>query len=425
MTGILSLPSMARFTKKTTLYRSLFLLWISLLALGVAPTALPAQSSDYFPGRVWETRSPEEVGMRAADIEAAIRFAVENESQYPRDLEQTHYLGFGREPFGYPVGPFKTRGEPTGLIIRHGYIVAQWGEPDRVDMTFSVTKTFLSSTVGLAFDRGMIDNLNEPVYLSMAPVVPYRRTLPADKSDSHGEPDVLQLFESDHNRQITWDHLLRQTSDWQGTLWGKPDWADRPQGDPTTWQTRERHQPGTVYKYNDVRVNLLALTATNLWRRPLPQVLREYIMAPIDASPTWRWHGYENSWIVLDGQVVQVVSGGGHWGGGMFINAYDQARLGYLTLHRGKWKDRQILSEEWVAMALTPGPANQGYGFMNWFLNTDQERYPSAPASAFAHLGAGTNMVYVDPENDLVIVARWIEGSATDGLIQRVLAALE
>jgi hypothetical protein len=61
---------------------------------------------------------------------------------------------------------------------------------------------------------------------------------------------------------------------------------------------------------------------------------------------------------------------------------------------------------------------------MNWFLNTDRRLLPSAPASAFAHLGNGTNMIYVDAENDLVIVARWIENRATDGLVQRVLASL-
>jgi CubicO group peptidase (beta-lactamase class C family) len=49
------------------------------------------------------------------------------------------------------------------------------------------------------------------------------------------------------------------------------------------------------------------------------------------------------------------VSGGGHWGGGMFINAYDMARFGYLFLRNGKWKDRQIVSEKWIQMARTPG----------------------------------------------------------------------
>jgi CubicO group peptidase (beta-lactamase class C family) len=172
-----------------------------------------------------------------------------------------------------------------------------------------------------------------------------------------------------------------------------------------------------------VRVNVLALAALSVWRRPLPEVLREHVMDPIGASPTWRWYGYDNSWVVLDGRAVQSVSGGGHWGGGMFISARDQARFGYLTLRRGRWRDRQILSEAWVKRALTPTPAQPTYGFMNWFLNTDRKQWPSAPATAFAHLGNGTNIVYVDPDHDLVAVVRWIENGAVDGFLQRLLAA--
>ena len=99
-----------------------------------------------------------------------------------------------------------------------------------------------------------------------------------------------------------------------------------------------RNKPGTAYKYNDTRVNVLALAALNVWRRPLPQVLKENIMDPIGASNTWRWFGYENSWIVLDGSLVQSVTGGGHFGGGMYINAYDMGRFGYLTLHMASGK---------------------------------------------------------------------------------------
>src|SRR2546422_3483640 len=108
----------------------------------------------------------------------------------------------------------------------------------------------------------------------------------------------------------------------------------------------------------------------------------------------------------------------------MWISAWDQARFGYLTLRRGRWQDRQLLSEAWVKMSLTPTPAEPGYGFMNWFLNTGRKFVPSAPESSFVHLGAGTNMIYVDPENDLVVVARWIDRGAMDGLVQRVLASL-
>jgi len=381
----------------------------------------------YFPGPTneWIHKSASEVGLNADSISSAISYAQESESSGERNLEINHYLnGFGREPYGDGVGPFKTRGVQTGIIIKDGYIIAEWGEPERVDMTFSVTKSFLSSTIGMAYDRGMITNINDPVDKYMAPIIPLQSARGNDRAHHLGDPMVIEPFKSAHNSKITWDHLLRQTSDWQGSLWGKPDWADRPSGERSEMIKRDRVEPGTVYEYNDTRVNLLALAGTNIWRKPLQVVLKELLMDPIGATATWRWMGYENSWIIMDGQAVEIPSGGGHWGGGMFINAYDQARFGYLTMCRGKWKGQQILSDEWVSMALTPTKANTSYGYMNWFLNTDKKMLPSAPESSFFHLGAGTNMVYVDPEHSIVIVARWIKRDAMDGIVRRVLNAL-
>jgi CubicO group peptidase (beta-lactamase class C family) len=373
-----------------------------LLALQVA-----AQQSPYYPGPrdQWDRRSPAQVRMDAKLVDDAIAFARANESKAPRDLELNHYTTFGREPYGEATGPLKPRGDMTGIIIRHGYIVSEWGEPERVDMTFSVTKSFVSTTVGLALDRSLIGSLNDRV----------------KRYVTTGE------FDSGHNSKITWDHLLRQTSDWEGTLWGKPDWADRPPSNQPLldYRNRKRNEPGTSYKYNDTRVNVLALASLHVWRRPLPQVLKEHVMDPIGASNTWRWYGYKDSWINMDGVMVQSVSGGGHFGGGMWISARDLARFGLLTLRRGKWKDKRILSEEWVKMALAPTPVQPTYGFMNWYLNTDRKLWPSAPATSFAHIGAGRNMVYVDPQNDLVIVLRWIEDKATDEFLKRILAAIQ
>ena len=374
----------------------------------------------YFPGAgaAWEHRSARQVGLDSTRIAAAIAFAISSEVKNPRSMEENHYRTFGREPYGGAVGPFRDRGDATGVILRHGYIVAEWGDPERVDMTHSVTKSFLSSVVGLAYDRHLIRTLDDPVYGYVGPV-PALAGGPGTSTVT-----LLDLFATPHNRGITWDHMLRQVSDWEGTLWGKPEWADRPTGDPAQWRTRDRVAPGSAYEYNDVRVNALALATLQVWRRPLPSVLREYIMEPISASTTWQWLGYETSWVVMDGEAVQSVSGGGHWGGGLFINAHDMARFGYLTLRRGKWKDRQILSDEWVTRALTPTPAQPTYGFMNWFLNTDRKYLPSAPASLFIHVGNGTNVIIVDPEHDIVAVVRWIENGAVDGFVQRLLAAL-
>jgi hypothetical protein len=110
----------------------------------------------YYPGpdEKWERRTAQQVGMDPARLNEAIAFAVANETKTPRNLELAHYQSIGREPFDDGIGPFKERGDPTGVILRQGYIVAEWGDPHRVDMTFSVTKSFLSTTVGLALDRG-------------------------------------------------------------------------------------------------------------------------------------------------------------------------------------------------------------------------------------------------------------------------------
>jgi CubicO group peptidase (beta-lactamase class C family) len=142
-------------------------------------------------------------------------------------------------------------------VVRRGYLVAEWGDPRRVDMTFSVTKSFLSTVVGVAYDRRMIRSLDEPVAAYMAPVA---RSTGAAARPAAERPALLEPFDTPHNRRLTWDHMLRQVSDWEGTLWGKPEWADRP-GEPSTWATRARVPAGQAYEYNDVRVNALALAA--------------------------------------------------------------------------------------------------------------------------------------------------------------------
>lgn len=381
------------------------------------------QAEAYYPEKEWLYKKPSEVNVDPVTLRQAVDFAIASETKNPRSMEENHYRTFGKEPYGDAIGPMKERGEPTGLIIKNGYIITKWGDPNRVDMSHSITKSFLSTVVGLAYDKGLIRDIKDTVRNYVAPIKIYSPYTIENKADEFGKEQLHFLFETPHNRKITWDNLLRQTSDWEGTLWGKPDWADRPGDNPAEWLTRSRHTPGSVYEYNDVRVNVLALSALNLWRTPLPKVLKENIMDPIGASSTWRWYGYDNSWIVLDGAIVQSVSGGGHWGGGMIINAYDMARFGYLTLRHGKWKDRQLLSDQWINWALTPTAAEPTYGFMNWFLNTDRKFLPSAPATAFIHIGNGTNMIYVDPEHDLVAVVRWIDGKAMDEFVKKLLAA--
>lgn len=360
---------------------------VVLAAVLVLPILSSAQA--YFPGKWgdWESRKPEQAGMDPQFVERAVAFAIENQNKDPKDLAAAIWSAYGREPGFRLLGPTKHRGDTSGMIIRHGYPVAEWGDTRRADMTFSVTKSFLSTMAALALDRGLIRDVHDLV-----------KTYVQDGK-----------FDSEHNAKITWHDLLQQTSDWEGTLFDTPDWADRPvpQNKPELWQRRPLNEPGTHFKYNDVRVNLLAFCLLQVWRRPLPQMLRESIMDPIGASNTWRWHGYENSWVLVDGAKMQSVSGGGHFGGGLFISTRDEARFGLLFLRRGVWNGERLFSEKWIDRLRVPAEAFPGYGYM-WWLNTGRRALKDAPEHIYYASGFGGNYIIVDEENDLVVVVRWM-----------------
>ena len=210
---------------------------------------------------------------------------------------------------------------------------------------------------------------------------------------------------------------LNQTSEWEGELFGKPDAADRRNG-----YTRTLEAPGTVWEYNDVRVNRTSLSLLRLFGESLPAVLRREIMDPIGASHSWEWHGYRTSTVAVNGQPVESVSGGGHWGGGLWATTRDHARFGLLMLNRGVWDGHPLLSEKWVDLATTPTPLKPVYGFM-WWLNTDRQQYPAATPRSFFALGAGGNIIWVCPELDLVAVVRWLDTRAANEFMRRVVAA--
>jgi CubicO group peptidase (beta-lactamase class C family) len=354
----------------------------------------------YFPpAGNWEKRDPASLGLDKVKLDAAIEAALKTENPNTRDLSVDIPNTFRAEaPYNNLIGPTQERAGASVLVIYKGYAAGSSGDIDRADMTFSVTKTFLSTVVGEAYERGMIKDLNDKVG-------PYM-------------PKGVDLFTSEHNSKITWDHLLRQTSDWSGTLWGKPDWADRPvpQGekDPKVWEKRPMYEPGTHFKYNDTRVNVLALATLYLFKEPLPQVLKREIMDPIGASNTWHWEPYENAYVTIDGKKMPSIPGGGHHGGGMFISAWDMARFGYLFLNNGRWGTRQLVTEKWIKMARTPG-VNQGYGFMNWYFSANRPNRVSFQ-------GNGPNTIYIDWDNDLVVVTRWLRGG--NAFVDSVVAAI-
>ena len=357
----------------------------------------------YFPDSNWQTKKPTELKMNAALIDSAISFAIHNETKTDHDLRIANLKAYANEPNYRIAGPMRERGKPAGIILKNGYIVAQWGDVKRVDMTFSVSKSFLSTVAGLAVDDHFIKNIDDHV----------NEYLWNDK------------FDGEHNSKITWRHLLTQSSDWSGCLFDVCDWADRPpkKGGIDDWKNRKLLEPGSTFEYNDVRVNLLAYSLLEVIRKPLPVVLRDRIMDPIGASTTWRWYGYDNSFINIDGQMIESVSGGGHFGGGIFINTLDQARFGLLFLRKGKWKNKQLISEQWVNSVGQPSAANRSYGLM-WWTNQENQLGDISKNIYYAN-GFGGNFIVVDNEHDLVIVVRWLEPNKIGELVQLVIKAIE
>jgi hypothetical protein len=117
----------------------------------------------YFPDKNWESKKPNEVKMNPILLDSAVNFALKNEVKMEYDLRIANMKSYAREPDYKILGPMKDRGKPTGIILKNGYIVAQWGDLERVDMTFSVTKSYLSTIAGLAVDNGLIENIDTVV----------------------------------------------------------------------------------------------------------------------------------------------------------------------------------------------------------------------------------------------------------------------
>ena len=170
-------------------------------------------------------------------------------------------------------------------------------------------------------------------------------------------------------------------------------------------------------------MNRLALALLRVWRRPLPEVLKERIMDPIGASDSWQWHGYRNSYVEIDGRQMQSVSGGAHWGGGLWISARDHARVGLLMANHGQWNGRRLIDEAWIAASLTPSALNPSYGFL-WWLNAAGAQAPSAPRDSYFARGVGANIIWVAPAQNLVTVVRWIDRERFDDFAGAVMAAL-
>src|SRR5271170_4173759 len=229
-----------------------------LLAAALAAQTPQPKHSTYFPAvGVWQHKAPAEVGMNSAKLKDAVDWAEAHGSKWVFEKDQVR-------TFGKVLGALPAqRAATNGIILRHGYIVAEFGDIKTNDPVYSAAKSFLSTTASIAFEKGLIHSVDDRV---------------ADYVHDGG-------YDSPHNAKITWKSHLQQESEWEGTLWGKnADFVGAEAFGNGQMKPREIHDPGTYYEYNDVRINRLALSLARVYGTGLPAVLKANIMDKIGAS---------------------------------------------------------------------------------------------------------------------------------------------
>ena len=369
---------------------------VVMLSVASVPMVSAQGPAYYPPAGAWGKKAPGEVGMDAARLNAAIEFAKQRETNWPRDFSTQEKI------FGTKLGSMPTRRPATsGVIIRNGYVVGEFGDVGSVSPTYSVAKSMLATVTGIAVRDGLIKNLDATV----------------------GSQIKDGGYDSAQNAKVTWRHHLQQESEWEGEMWGKKhDFVGTVAFGDGERKPRALQAPGSFYEYNDVRINRFALSLLRLFKKPVPEVFRDEVMNVIGASSTWQWIPYVNSYADVDGQQMASVSGGTRWGGGVWISAMDMARFGYLWLRNGRWGDKQIIPPAYVKQALTPSANGPDYGFL-WWLNT-KTGAKTLPTNSFQAQGAGSNTIFVSPDHDLVIVWRW-HGGGKEQFFRQVIDAIQ
>lgn len=303
---------------------------VVVIALGMQ-TAL-AQS--VWPGAEWETATPSSQGLSAEGLDKARLWLESHNSK-------------------------------SGVVIRHGRIVAEWyfGDANLRSKfaAYSTTKSLSSMATGLAIADGK---------------------LTLDHTVGQYIPDAAP----DSKRRVTVKQLLSMTSGVHNDpmVVGKED-----QFRFALKTAPMDYEPGTKWEYNNTGLALLSPVFQKSVGKPIDEFLGDRVFRPIGIGPDdWTWERYESYAVPYTG-----------W----HTTARTLGRIGLLVLHRGKWKDQQVVPAAWIAESAGPSQElNKSYGYLWW--NNTTNKWPNVPKDAFAALGRWDNNILVVPSLDLVVI---------------------
>ena len=267
----------------------------------------------------------------------------------------------------------------SGMVLRHGKLVASWGDQRKLYDIKSATKSFGATMLGVAIKDGKVD--------LHTPARHYHPTLgmPPDRNAETGWIDEINLL-----------HLATHTAGF-----AKPGGYEK-----------LVFRPGTQWLYSDGGPNWLAECLTLVYQRDLEEVMFERVFTPIGISKAdlrWRKNAYRSN------EINRIARR--EFGAGIHANVQALSRLGYLYLRDGRWRDQQILTKPFVAMATRPvesvvqleewegephGNASDHYGLLWW--NNDDGALDQVPRDAFWAWGLYDSLIVVIPSLDLVAV---------------------
>jgi CubicO group peptidase (beta-lactamase class C family) len=306
-------------------------------ALLSSPSAI---LEDYWPTSGWRTSTPEEQGMDSSRLIAML------------DSVRAQHLNLH-----------------SLLVIRHGYIVSEtyfgsYAQNSRFQI-YSCTKSFIATLVGIAFDRGELQGLNQAVL----DFFPGRAFANLD----------------DRKRAMTLEDLLTMRSglDWQegdptiGAMVQSRDWVQYVLDEPMA------QAPGSQFNYCTGCSHVLSAILQQATGLSARNYAERNLFEPLGLTNL--------SW---DNDRSGMPIGG--WG--LQLTPRDMAKLGYLYLHKGSWDGKQVVSSDWVAAATqkhTATDGSLGYGYQWW-------TYPSY--GAYTALGLYGQTIFVVPQSDLIVV---------------------
>jgi CubicO group peptidase (beta-lactamase class C family) len=268
-----------------------------------------------------------------------------------------------------------SQGTLSFIIIKNDTIVYEkyfnGFEPDSIRTIFSVSKAFTSTLVGIAINEGYIKSVDQLV------------------------SDFIPSFKSKGKEEMTINNLLQMTSglsenDYNdilkiGFFYYSKDQNRRAE------KTKLRYKPGTKFQYSSITTQLLGICLEKATGKSFENYFKEKIWEPM---------GMEyNALSSRDDK------GFHKYFGGISANPKDLAKFGLLYLKKGNWNGQQIVPEDWVkATAKRDTIQGKSTSYTNCFwLDTYPLENEFNKSDLFAG-GYGGQIVYVNPENNTVII---------------------